>query len=91
MNIAPNLFMKTILNTALISRLCTLEPKRHGYIAEGPKGSYESCLLLVLNCHFDLMITRISIQKTQMVTTRRSINNLINTRESKGTSCTSLV
>ena len=37
------------------------------------------------------MITRIGIQKTQMLTTRRSINDLINTRESKRVSRTSLV
>ena len=86
MNIAADLIMKTILHTPLISRLGTLEPKGHGYIAEGSKGSYESCLLLVLNCHFDLMVTRICIQKAQTLTTRCSINDLINTRESKGIS-----
>ena len=91
LNIAPNLFMKTILNTALMSRICTLEPKRHGHIAEGSKGSYETSLLLVLNCHFDMMVTRIRIHKTQTVTTRRSINNLINMRESKGINWTGLV
>ena len=48
MNIAPNLFMKTVLHATLISRLCTLESKGHGYIAEGSKGSYERCLLLIL-------------------------------------------
>ena len=37
------------------------------------------------------MITRISIQKTQTLTTRRSINNLINTRESKRISRASLI
>ena len=63
MNIAADLFMKTILHTSLISGLGTLEPKRHGNIAEGSKGSYECCLLLVLDCHFDLMITRVCIQK----------------------------
>src|SRR5215216_2186375 len=83
MNIASNLTMKAVLNTPLVSRLGTLEPKRHRHIAEGSKGSDEGCLLLVLNCHLDLMISRISIQKTQAFTTRRSINNLINTRESK--------
>ena len=91
MNIAPNLIMKTILHAALISRLGTFEPKRHRYIAEGSKGSYKSCLLLVLNCHFDLMITRISIQKAQTLTTRHCVNDLINTRESEGISWTSLV
>ena len=75
----------------LISRLGTLEPKGHRYIAEVSKGSYKSCLLLVLNCHFDLMITRISIQKPQVVTTRRSINNLINTRQGKRICWTSFV
>ena len=91
MNIAPNLLMKAILNTTLISCLGTLESKGHGDIAEGSKGSYESCLLLVLNRHLDLMITRISIQKTQTVTTCRSINYLINARESKGVCGASLV
>ena len=91
MNIAPNLLMKAILNTSLVSCLGTLEPKRHGNIAEGSKGSYKGCLLLVLNCHFDLMITRVSIQKTQTVTTRRSINNLINTGEGKRICWTSLI
>ena len=91
MNIAPNLLMKAILNTALISCLGTLKSKGHGDIAEGSKGSYESCLLLVLNCHFDLMVTRISIQKTQTLTTCRSINDLINTREGKRISRTRLV
>ena len=91
MNIAPTLLMKTILNTALISRLGTLEPKRHRDIAEGSKWSYKSRLLLVLNCHFDMMITTISVQKTQTLTTRRSINNLINTREGKGICRASLV
>ena len=56
MNIAPNLVMKTILHTTLISCLGTLEPKGHRNIAEGSKGSDEGCLLLVLNCHFDLMV-----------------------------------
>ena len=84
MNIAPNLFMNAILDTLLVSCLGTLESKRHGNIAEGSKGSYESCLLLVLNRHVDLMITRVSVQKTQTVTTRHSINYLINARESKG-------
>src|SRR3989337_3212042 len=50
MNIASNLVKKAILNTPLISCLGTLEPTRHRYIAEGSKGSDESCLLLVLNC-----------------------------------------
>src|SRR5215216_6173288 len=78
-----NLIMKAILHAPLVSRLRALEPKRHGHIAEGSKRSNESFLLLVLNCHFDLMITRISIQKTQTLTTRCSIDNLINTGESK--------
>ena len=42
----------------------TKKPKRHRHIAESSKRSYESGLLLVLNCHLDLMITRVSIQKT---------------------------
>src|SRR3954467_7088952 len=91
MYITANLFVETILHTVLIGRLGTLEPKRHRYIAEGSKGSYKRCLLLVLNCHFNLMITRISIQKAQTLATRCSINNLINSRESKGISWTSLV
>ena len=91
MNIAPNLIMKTILHTSLVSRLGTLEPKRHRHIAEGSKGSNKSCLLLVLNCHLDLMITRISIQKTQTLTTRRSINNLINMGEGERICWTSLI
>ena len=91
MNVAPNLVMKTILNTMLINCLGTLEPKRHRHIEEGSKRSNKSRLLLVLNCHLDLMITRISIQETQTLTTRRSINNLINTREGKGISWASLV
>ena len=91
MNIAPNLLMKAILNTSLVSCLGTLESKGHGNISEGSKGSYKGCLLLVLNYHFDLMITRVSIQKTQMVTTRRSINYLINARENKGVCRASLV
>ena len=86
MNIAPDLVMKTILHTALISRLGTLEPKWHRYIIEGSKRSDEGRLLLGLNCHFDLMITRVSIQEAQTFTTRRSINDLINTGESKGIS-----
>ena len=84
MNIMPNLIMEAILHASLISRLSTFEPKGHRHITEGSKGSDESCLLLVLNYHFDLMITRVSIQKSQTVTTRRSINDLINTREGKG-------
>src|SRR3954470_3011628 len=91
MNIPADLLMQTILDTPLISRLGTLEPKRHRHIAEGSKGSYEGCLLLVLNCHFDLMITRICIQKTQTLTTRHSINNLINTGEGKRICWTSFV
>src|SRR6266536_5281864 len=91
MHVTPNLVVETILNTTLISRLGTLESKRHRYIAEGSKGSDERCLLLVLNCHLDLMITRISIQKTQMLTTRRSINDLVNTVESKRISRASLI
>src|SRR6266536_2995662 len=83
MHVTPNLVVETILNTTLISRLGTLESKRHRYIAEGSKGSDERCLLLVLNCHLDLMISRISIQKTQSLTTRRGINDLLNTGESK--------
>ena len=89
MNITPNLIVETVLYTPLISRLGTLKPKRHRHIAEGSKWSDESCLRLVLNCHLDLMITRVSIQKTQTLTTRRSINDLINTRESKRVSRTS--
>ena len=84
MNIAPNLIMKAILHTPLVSRLGTLDPKRHRHITKGSKGSDEGCLLLVLNCHLDPMIARISIQKTQMLTTRRSINYLINTGREKG-------
>src|SRR6266511_3691900 len=91
MHIAPNLAMETILNTMLISRLGTFEPERHRHIAEGPKRSDKRCLLLVLNCHLDLMITRISIQKTQTLTTRRGINDLINTGESKRISQACLV
>src|SRR5215216_4650198 len=91
MHIAPNLAVETILNTMLISRLGTLEPKRHRHIGEGSKGSDERCLLLVLNCHLDLMITRISIHKTQTLTTRRSINDLVNTGESKRISRACLV
>ena len=34
MNVAPNLTMKTILNTVLISRLDTLDPKGHRNIAK---------------------------------------------------------
>ena len=91
MNITPNLIMKAILYTPPISCLGTLKPKRHRHIAEGSKRSDKSRFLLVLNFHFDLMITRISIQKTQTLTTRRSINDLINMRQSKGISWTSLV
>ena len=63
MNIAPNLAVETVLNTPLISRVGTLEAERHRHIAEGYKGSDEHRLLLVLNCHVDLMIPRISIKK----------------------------
>src|SRR4051812_15959129 len=91
MYITANLFMKAILYTPLISCLGTLEPEGHRHIAEGSKGSYERCLLLVLNRHLDLMITRICIQNTQTLTTRRSINNLINTGEGKRICWTSLV
>src|SRR3954470_9494381 len=91
MYITANLLMKAILYTPLISCLGTLEPKGHRYIAKGPKGSYERRLLLVLNCHFDLMIARIRIQKTQTLTTRRRINNLINTGEGKRICWTSFI
>src|SRR3954470_24853724 len=91
MYITANLFMKAILYTPFISCLGTLEPKGHRYIAEGSNGSYKHRLLLVLNCHLDLMITRICIQKTQTLTTRRSINNLINTGEGKRICWTSFV
>src|SRR4051812_851254 len=91
MYITANLLMKAILYTSLISCLGTLEPKRHRYIVEGSKGSYERRLLLVLNCHLDLMITRICIWKTQTLATCRSINDLINTGEGKRICWTSLV
>src|SRR3954471_4725946 len=84
MHITANLFVETILHTPLISCLGTFEPKRHRHIAEGSKGSNERRLLLVLNCHFYLMIARIGIQKTQTLATHRSINDLINTGEGKG-------
>ena len=83
MYIMANLLVKAILYTPLIGCLGTLEPKRHRHIAEGSKGSDEHRLLLVLNRHFNLMIARICIQKTQTLATRRSINDLINTREGK--------
>src|SRR3954468_13095019 len=91
MNITADLLMKTTLHTPLISRLGTLEPKGHGHIAEGSKGSYEGRLLLVLSCHFYMMITGICIQKAQTLATRRSINNLINTGEGKRICWTSFV
>src|SRR4051812_435111 len=91
MYITTNLLVEAILHTPLISSLRTLKPEGHRNIAEGSKGSYERRLLLVLNCHLDLMITRICIQKTQTLTTRRSINNLINTGEGKRICWTSLV
>ena len=91
MNIAPNLTMKKTLHTLLVSRLGTLEPKGHGDIAEGSKGSDERRLLLVLNCHLNLMISGVSIQKAQTLATRRSINDLINTREGKRICWTSFV
>src|SRR3954469_15383050 len=91
MYIMTNLFVEAILHTPLISSLCTLKPEGHRNIAEGSKGSNERRLLLVLNCHLDLMITRICIQKTQTLATRRSINNLINTGESKRICWTSFV
>src|SRR3954471_21582438 len=83
MHITANLFVETILHTPLISCLGTFEPKRHRHIAEGSKGSYERRLLLVLNCHFNLMIAGVCIQETQTLTTHRSINDLINTGEGK--------
>ena len=64
MNVAPNLIMKTILYAPLVSRLGALEPKRHRHITEGSKRGNEHRLILVLNCHFDLMVSRVSIQKT---------------------------
>src|SRR3954470_22193942 len=91
MYITSNLLVKAILYTPLIGRLGTLEPKGHRHIAEGSKGSDERRLLLVLNCHFDLMITGICIQKDQTLATRRSINNLINTGEGKRICWTSFV
>ena len=84
MNIASNLIVKAILNTTLISRLGTLEPKRHRHVVDSSKRCDESCLLLVFNYHLNVMIARISIQKTQMLTTRRSVNYLINTGREKG-------
>src|SRR3954469_15926390 len=83
MHITASLFVETILHTPLIGCLGTFEPKRHRHIAEGSKRSYERRLLLVLHCYFDLMIAGISIQETQTLATRRSINNLINTGEGK--------
>src|SRR3954464_7462458 len=83
MYITTNLSVEAILHTPLISSLRTLKPEGHRNIAEGSKGSNEHRLLLVLNCHLDLMITRIGIQKTQTLATCRSINDLINTGESK--------
>src|SRR4051812_13213150 len=91
MNITADLLMKKILHTPLISRLGTLEPKGHRHVAEGSKVSYEGRLVLVLNCHLDLMITRICIKKTQTLTTRHSINNLTNTGEGKRICWTSFV
>src|SRR3954468_15248849 len=91
MYITTNLFVEAILHTPLISSLRTLKPEGHRNIAEGSKGSNERRLLLVLNCHFDLMITRICIQKTQTLATCRSINDLINTGEGKRICWTSLI
>src|SRR3954464_10595610 len=84
MHITANLFVEAILHTPLISCLGTLEPKRHRHITEGSKGSNERRLLLALNCHFNLMIAGVCIQKTQTLATRRSIDDLINTGEGKG-------
>ena len=84
-------YQETVLHTPLVSCLGTLKPKGHRHITEGSKRSYEGCLLLVLNCHFDLMVARISIQKTQTLATRRSINDLIDTGEGKRISRTRFV
>jgi hypothetical protein len=65
--------------------------ERHRDIAESPKRCDEGCLLLIFHCHLDMMITRISIQETQTLTTRRGINDLVNARESKRISRTRLV
>jgi hypothetical protein len=91
MNIAPYLPMKTVLDTALISRLGTLKPKGHRNIAESSKRGDKIRLLLVFYCHLDLMITRISIQETQPLTTRRGINDLVDTGEGKWISWTGLI
>ena len=81
---------KALLHATLKGGVGIPQAERHGQVAEGSKGSDERRLLLVLNCHLDLMITRISIQETPL-TTHRSINDLINTGESERISQTSLI
>src|SRR3989337_4114410 len=91
MNVAPNLLVEAILDTPLISRSCTFEPEGHRDIAKGPKRCDESRLLLILDGHLYLMITGVSIQETQTLTTRRGIDYLINSWEGKRVFGTSLV
>ena len=64
MHISPNLFPEAILHCPRITSSCILQTERHIGVAKNSKGGDEGCLLLILNGHLNLMISRVGVEKT---------------------------
>jgi hypothetical protein len=54
------------------------QPKRHATVGKCPKGKYKCSLLLVFEVHWDLVISRITIQKAIIFVPSQMLHHLIN-------------
>ena len=80
-DVAANLAREAFLHAPLVGRPGVLEAEGHGGVAEGSEWGDERRLLLVLDGHFDLVVTRIGVEETQRFRARGGINYLVDPRE----------
>ena len=60
-----NLAREALLHAPLVGRPGVLDTERHGHVAEGAEWRDEHCLILILDRHIDLVITRVSVEEAQ--------------------------
>ena len=83
-HIASDLLLEAILHCPLIGGSRVLQADGHKSIPEDPESGDESRLLLILESHLDLVITRVGIKEAHKLTSCSRIYDLVNTKQHKG-------
>src|SRR3954463_4000701 len=81
MNVAANLARKALLHAPLVGWSGVLDAEYHGGVEECSEWRHERCLLLVIDCHFYLVVTKVGVKESQRHQAHGRVDDLIDPRE----------